>query len=235
MPLISIIVPAYNEQDSILQVIGRVEECPLPDGFDREVIIVNDGSTDGTREKLDTLGPRHTIIHQDNTGKGGAVRRAFGAAKGDYIIVQDADLEQDPREYVQLLAPIMAGRADVVFGSRFMGQYTPKSLLMSAHSRINSLFSIAVNTFTRLSTTDVWTGYKMYSREALDAVLPHLKSNGIEFELEVAVLLSKLGMRVQDVSISYVPRWYDEGKKTNVKQAVVSFYRLFTFLIRPVK
>lgn len=235
MPLISIIVPAYNEQSSILQVIKRVELCSLPEGFDREIIVVNDGSTDGTAEILTALESTHQIIHQNNTGKGGAVRRAFHVAKGDFVIVQDADLEQDPGDYPQLLAPILAGQADVVFGSRFMGQYKPKSLLMSAHYRINRLFSILVNTFTRLSTTDVWTGYKMYSRKALDAVLPNMKSDGIEFELEVAVMLSKLGMRVKDVPISYVPRWYDEGKKTDVAQAITSLYRLATFVVRRVK
>ena len=235
MPLLSIIIPAYNEEKSIVTVVGRVEACTLPPGFGREIIIINDGSTDGTAAALAPFESRHEVIHQSNLGKGGAVRRAFHIAKGDYVIVQDADLEQDPEEYARLLEPIISGAADVVFGSRFLGAYKPRSLTMSAHYRINRLFSLSVNALTRLSTTDVWTGYKMYSRKALSAILPHLRSDGIEFELEVAVLLSKLGMRVRDVPISYVPRWYDEGKKTNVRQAFISLWRLVTFVFRRVR
>lgn len=234
MALLSILIPAYNEQASIATVIGRVQTCTLPAGFDREIIIVNDGSKDGTAEALAPFEGRHQVIHQKNTGKGGAVRGAFHLAKGDFIIVQDADLEQNPEDFIRLLDPILHGSADVVFGSRFLGEYQPRSFKMSAHYRANRLFSICTNLVSGLSTTDVWTGYKMYSRKALSAVLPHLQSNGIEFELEVAVLLGKLGLRVHDVPISYAPRWYDEGKKTNIWHAFTSLWKLVGFAFRRV-
>lgn len=234
MPLLSIIIPAYNEEASIAKVVERVETCSLPEGFDREIIIVNDGSVDGTAEALKQFELRHRVIHQSNTGKGGAVRRAFHLAKGDFIIVQDADMEQNPNEFSKLLEPIISGNADVVFGSRFLGEYSPGSLTMSAHYLINRLFSVVTSALSTTSTTDVWTGYKMYSKKALSAVLPNLRSDGIEFELEVAVILGRLGLKVQDVSISYVPRWYDEGKKTDIRQAVISLWKLIGFAFRRV-
>lgn len=164
------------------------------------------------------------------------MRRGFALAKGDYIIVQDADLEQNPEEFPSLLAPILNGKADIVFGSRFMGNnYKPRNVTMAAHYRVNRLFSILVRILSGTSSTDVWTGYKMYSRHALDRIMPNLQTSGIEFELEVAVLISKLKLRVVDVPISYAPRWYDEGKKTNIRQAITSLGMLMTFAFRRVK
>jgi len=132
MPLLSIIIPAYNEEASIAKVVERVEASILPLGFDREIIIINDGSTDGTTAALAQFESRHRVVHQENSGKGGAVRKAFHLAKGDFIIVQDADLEQNPDDFPKLLQPILNGQADVTFGSRFLGQYKPRSLTMSA-------------------------------------------------------------------------------------------------------
>jgi len=236
MPMLSIIIPAYNEEASVAAVVAKVETSMLPAGFEREIIIINDGSKDRTGEILSQFSDRHTVINQENTGKGGAVRRGFTLAKGDYVIVQDADLEQNPEEFPSLLAPIINGQADVVFGSRFMGHsYVPRNMTMAAHYRVNRLFSILVRILSGTSSTDVWTGYKMYSRHALDKTLPNLRTTGIEFELEVAVLVSKLKLRVVDVPISYAPRWYDEGKKTNIRQAITSLGMLMTFAFRRVK
>ncbi|RTL56008.1 MAG: glycosyltransferase family 2 protein [Rhodocyclaceae bacterium] len=234
MPILSIIVPAYNEERTIQQVIERIQTSKLPENFTREIIIINDGSTDLTRTIVDSYAERHTVIHSINTGKGGAVRKGFHLSKGDYIVVQDADLEQNPDDFVDLIKPIADGQADVVFGSRFLGSYRPISLLMNLHYLTNKAFTVIANVITGYRTTDVWTGYKMYSRRALDAILPALTADGIEFELEVTVLLSKKGMRVADVPISYVPRWYAEGKKTNWRQALVSLRKLFEYSRRKV-
>lgn len=234
MPLLSIIIPVYNEAATVAQVLKRVEEARLPDGMAREIVVINDGSTDQTAEILKQFVGRHQVIHTSNTGKGGAVRKGFSLSLGDYVVVQDADLEQDPNDFPGLLAPIIKGEADVVFGSRFLGAYKPISLIMNVHYMSNKLFTHLTNLLTGYRTTDVWTGYKMYSRKSLNAVLPHLRSNGIEFELEITVLLSKFGMKVKDVPISYVPRWYQEGKKTNWKQALTSLRKLLGFYFRKV-
>lgn len=234
MALISIIIPAYNEARTIEKVVRRVETSNLPEGFEREIIIINDGSTDQTRALLKQFEARHQILHTPNSGKGGAVRKGFAISHGDYVIVQDADLEQNPDEFPNLLAPILRGEADVVFGSRFMGTYRPKTFFMNFHSWINNFYTVFANFIMGYKTTDVWTGYKMYSRKALDAIMPHLRCNGIEFELEVAVLLGKCGMKVCDVPISYMPRWYDEGKKTTWTQAITSLRKLFGFYFRRI-
>lgn len=235
MPLLSIIIPAFNEGPTIEAVIKRVESCSLPEGFDREIIVINDGSTDQTRDILRQFEGSHVVIHSINTGKGGAVRKGFNLARGEFIVVQDADLEQNPEDFCSLLMPIVQKRADVVFGSRFLGPYKPPSMLMSAHYQINRLFSLLTNLLTRHRTTDVWTGYKMYSREALHAIMPYLTSDSIEFELEIAMLLHKKKLRVCDVPISYVPRWYQDGKKTNWKQAIRSLWKLVVFKTRHLK
>lgn len=234
MPLISIIIPAYNEARTIEKVVSRVETCALPEGFEREIIVINDGSTDETGVLLRQCEARHRVLHTPNAGKGGAVRKGFAICSGDFIIVQDADLEQNPDEFSALLAPILQGDADVVFGSRFMGTYHPLTFFMNFHSWINNAFTAIANLIMGYKTTDVWTGYKMYSRKALDAVMPHLHCNGIEFELEVAVMIGKCGLRVRDVPISYVPRWYSDGKKTDWRQAVTSLRKLLGFYFRRI-
>ena len=234
MPLLSVVIAVYNEACTIEECTRRVEAVRIPD-FDVEIIIVNDGSTDDTAAHLKQFETTHTVIHQENMGKGGAVRTGFHKAKGDYIIVQDADAEQDPNDFEALLQPLLRGEADVVFGSRFLGKYLPSRTVMTVHYGINRFFTIVCNLLSGYRTTDMWTGYKMYSRKALDAILPLMTSDGIEFEPEVTILLGKLGFRITDVPISYVPRWYEEGKKTNWKQAVVSFVKMVSFAFRRVE
>ena len=234
MPLLTIIIPVYIEESTIAQVIESVETVQLPNEFTCEIIIVNDGSTDYTHSILQRFEKKHKVILSENTGKGGAVRKGFQLAKGDFIIVQDADLEQNPNDFFNLLIPILNGQADVVFGSRFLGNYRPVNLIMNTHYLINKFFTLSCNFFTGFSTSDVWTGYKMYSRHALQRILPHLKANGIEFELEVTILLGKSKLKICDVPVSYHPRWYDEGKKTNWKQAIYSYLKLIEFYFRGV-
>ncbi len=234
MPLLTIIIPAYNEAKTIDKVVSRVENSELPQGFEREIIVINDGSTDETGKLLNKFESRHRVLHTPNAGKGGAVRKGFALCRGDFIIVQDADLEQNPDEFPMLLAPLLNKEADVVFGSRFMGTYRPPTFFMNFHFWINNAYTAIANFIMGYRTTDVWTGYKMYSRKALDAVKPHLECNGIEFELEVAVMLGKCGMRVKDIPISYAPRWYGEGKKTDWKQAIYSLRKLLGFYFRRI-
>lgn len=234
MKILSIVIPVYNEEKTVQEVVERVQTVELPDGFDREIIIVDDGSTDSTSKILEKFSSSCKVVHSENTGKGGAVRNGFLLSKGDFVVVQDADLEQNPSDFVNLVKPILKGDADVVFGSRFLGEYRPLSLVMNLHYLTNKLFTVITNFLTGYRCTDVWTGYKMYSRRALDSILPALTSNGIEFELEVVVLLSKNSFRVKDVPISYVPRWYAEGKKTDWRQALVSLRELLKFYFRRV-
>lgn len=234
MTLLSIIVPVYNERRTIQEVVRRVEAAPVS-LMRKELIIVDDDSTDGTRQLLGQYEGRHTVVyHERNLGKGGAVRTGLRLAKGDYVIVQDADLEQEPKDFPGLLQPLLDGRADVVFGSRFSGQYLPRAFLMSAHYLVNRFFTLTCNLLSGYRTRDMWTGYKMYSRRALDAFLPHLRSNGIEFEPEITLLLAKLGFRIMDVPITYRPRWYAEGKKTNWKQALRAYVKMLGFAFRKV-
>lgn len=234
MTQLSVIIVVYNEHSTVEEVIHKVEAVSI-DGMEKEILIVDDCSTDGTRDVLKKYEDRYDITyHPKNTGKGGAVRTGFSRANGDYVIVQDADVEQNPQDFPALLQPILDGKADVTFGSRFAGKYLPDSLVMSVHYKINRFFTIVCNLLTGYRTTDMWTGYKMYTRKAIDAIHPHLTSTGIEIEPEVTILLSKTGFRVVDVPITYVPRWYDEGKKTNWKQAIRSFMKMIGFSCRRI-
>jgi glycosyltransferase involved in cell wall biosynthesis len=232
LALLTIIIPVFNEEATINQVINCLENSRLPDGFEREIIIINDGSSDKTFELIGCYSDRHIVINQANSGKGAAVRKGFYLSKGDFIVVQDADLEQNPDDFSNLIQPILAGASDVVFGSRFAGAYRPESTKMYLHYLVNKFFTSMVIVFTGYKITDVWTGYKMYSRKAINIILPSLTSDGIEFELEVAILLAKNGLRVSDVPIAYHPRWYEEGKKTNWRQAVTSMRKLLAFYFR---
>lgn len=226
--LLSVIIPVYNEEKTIEKVVQNVESVVFPQDIRTEIIIVNDGSSDGTELVLKSMN-RHTIINQLNTGKGGAVRAGMKASKGDFVIIQDADLEQNPHDIPQLLKPVYNRECDVVFGSRFIVGYKPKGLKMTLHYFINKGFTFLANLITGISTTDIWTGYKLYSREAVNRILPVYKSNGIEFELEISVLLSKFKFKVKDVPVTYKPRWYNEGKKTNWTQGIYSLLMLLKF------
>jgi glycosyltransferase involved in cell wall biosynthesis len=219
--LLSIIIPAFNEAAFLPEVIRRVEETP----YDKEIIIVDDGSTDGTREYLKGLVSEgiKVIVHKKNMGKGAAMRTGIEVATGDIVIVQDADLEYDPKDYPVLLEPIMQGKADVVYGSRFLGG--PHRVLFFWHSIGNSLITLISNMFTDLNLTDMETGYKAFRKKVFETIT--IESNRFGFEPEITAKVAKKGFRIYEVPISYSGRSYQEGKKITWKDG---FKAIFTVL-----
>jgi glycosyltransferase involved in cell wall biosynthesis len=225
---ISVIVPCFNERETIEQIIGAVRRAPLQE---REIIVVDDGSTDGTtavlREKIAPLVDR--IIYQPvNRGKGAALRAGFAAAGGEAILVQDADLEYDPADYSILLAPILSGDADAVFGSRFMGG-RPHRVLYFWHMVGNKFLTLLSNMLTNLNLTDVETGYKAFQASIIKNL--DLRENRFGFEVEVAAKLAKARCRIYEVGISYSGRTYDEGKKVNWKDGVRAIYAILRYSV----
>ena len=220
---ISVVMPVYNESRMIEESLRRVLERPEPD----EIIVIDDGSTDGTRAIIERFiasrpggRPSARLILKDvNEGKGAALRAGFAASTGDVVIIQDADLEYDPRDYPAILGPIVDGEADAVLGSRFLGGGRHRVLLFW-HSIANKVLTLLVNAVANLNLTDVWTGYKVF-RGGLIRALP-LSSNRFGFEPEVTIKLARLGVPIYEVPISYRGRGYAEGKKIGWRDAVAS-------------
>lgn len=225
---LSIIIPVYNEKKTILEVLGAVEAVELGD-VEKEIIVIEDCSTDGTRDILKTLGDKYKIFYQDkNCGKGAAMRRGFKMATGDVCLIQDADLECDPREYPKLLEPIKEGLADVVYGSRFI--YGERRRVLNFwHLVGNRILTTLSNMFTNLTLTDMETCYKVFTRKAVDKILPTLKSNRFGFEPEVTAKVAKNKFRVYEIGVSYIARTYDEGKKISWKDGVMAVYYIVYF------
>ena len=217
-PLISVVVPVYNEEDYIEAILRRVVAQP----YRMEIIAVNDGSKDRSAEILDQLVKDGVIaglrvFHQPgNRGKGAALHRGFEEATGEVILIQDADLEYDPRDYQRLLEPILDGRADVVFGSRFLGG--PHRVLNFHHYIANKSLTALSNVFTNLNLTDMETCYKVFRREVIEAI--KLKEERFGFEPEVTARVAARGYKVYEVPISYSGRDYDEGKKIGWRDGV---------------
>ena len=219
---LSIVIPVYNEAKTIKEILRRVEQATLPRNVTREVILVDDCSVDGTRGILKSLenGIRKIYYHDENQGKGAALCTGYAQCTGDVIIVQDADLEYNPNEYKKLLMPIIEGKADVVYGSRFLGG-APHRVVYFWHSVGNKMLTLASNVFSDLNLTDMETCYKIFRREILEKIILKEKRFGIEpeFTAKIAALAEKENIAIFEVGISYNGRTYDEGKKIGIKDA----------------
>ncbi|MCA1561531.1 MAG: glycosyltransferase family 2 protein [Acidobacteria bacterium] len=222
---LSVIIPVYNEEQTIDEVISRVSAVEI-DGLEKEIVIANDGSTDGTRRIIDSRGwpaglPVHVYHSPINLGKGAAVRIGLGFATGDVLLIQDADLELDPREYGSLLAPLQAGTADVVYGSRFLN---PTVRVPNRTRLANRFLTLLTNVLFGARLTDMETAYKVMRREALAGI--RLRSVGFDIEPELTARLLRAGRRIVEVPISYNPRRQDEGKKMRWIDGVDAIYML---------
>ena len=220
---LSIVIPCFNEKATILELIDAVRSAPIQD---KQIIIVDDGSTDGTREILKGIQGKadiDIIYHKTNKGKGAALSTGFAAATGDICIVQDADLEYDPQEFPLVIQPIVDGKADVVFGSRFQSG-RPHRVVYFWHRIGNGVLTLLSNILTDLNLTDMETCYKAFKREVIQSITIEEKRFG--FEPEVTAKISKKNLRIYEVGISYYGRTYSEGKKIGWKDGVLSLIHI---------
>jgi glycosyltransferase involved in cell wall biosynthesis len=230
---VSIVIPVYNEEATVQQLIGLVVKAPLPMGVVREIICVNDCSKDGTAAKLDELprlfpGTDFRIFHKPvNEGKGAALRDGFKHATGDVVLIQDADMEYDPQDYLKLLQPIVDDKADVVYGSRFIGE--PHRVLYFWHTLGNQFLTMLSNMFTNLNLTDMEVCYKVFRKSVIDQV--HIKCNRFGFEPEVTAKIAKIRprLRIYEVGVAYYGRSYEEGKKITWKDGLKAILTIIRF------
>jgi len=226
---LSVVIPCYNEIGTLPELLKAVIDAPGPE---KEIIVVDDGSTDGTRQLLekDLDGKLARVIYlEHNQGKGAALRAGFAVATGEIIIVQDADLEYDPRDYPALLEPIIDDRADVVYGSRFMGQ-RPHRVLYFWHRMGNGLLTLLSNMLTNLNLTDIETGYKAFRREVIQSI--DIEENRFGFEPEITAKVARGRFRIYEVGIGYFGRTYLEGKKIGWKDGLWAIWCILKYNLR---
>ena len=234
MTLLSIVIPAYNEQATVEKLLRRVAEATLPEGVEREIVVVDDGSQDGTRDILRRIAeaadpPIRYFEHEENRGKGAALRTGFAETKGDVVLIQDADLEYDPAEYPRLLQPILDDLADVVYGSRFLGG--PHRVLFFWHYQGNRALTTLSNMLTDLNLSDMETCYKVFRGELLRSL--ELSSNRFGIEPELTAKVAKKHARIYEVPISYHGRTYAEGKKIGWRDGVAAVWAILRYNLLP--
>lgn len=228
---LSVIIPVYNEEKTLRKIVRKVIQSKIGK-VSKEILIVNDGSTDGTKEIAEKIkkskykGVKLVVIHKRNGGKGSAIQRGLKEMTGEVAIIQDADLEYDPTEYSILMKPIQDGDADVVYGSRFMGD-RPHRVLFFWHMVGNKLLTLVSNMFTNVNLTDMETGYKMFTGKVAKKLM--IKENGFGMEPEFTAKVAKMGCRIYEVGISYRGRSYKEGKKINFKDALWALWCVFKY------
>jgi glycosyltransferase involved in cell wall biosynthesis len=232
---LSIIIPAFNEAATIQAILDKISVLILPAGISKEVLVINDCSTDNTHQLILAYQQQHPdfpiryVVHEQNRGKGAALHSGIRAATGDYIIIQDADLEYDPSEYALLLAPVLHGQADVVYGSRFIGG-NPHRILFFWHSVGNKLLTFLSNALTNLNLTDMETCYKLFRADLIKGLA--LKEQRFGFEPEVTAKIARIpGVRIYEVGISYYGRTYAEGKKINWRDGFRAIYCIVKYNI----
>lgn len=229
MKKISIIIPVYNEKNTIREIIKHVESAPICN-LEKEIIIIDDCSTDGTKNILKSLSVKHNkiIFHDKNRGKGAALRSGFQYVTGDIVIIQDADLEYDPNDYEILIKPILVGKADVVYGSRILS-VAPHRVLFFWHYLGNRFLTFLSNILTNLTLTDMETGYKAFTKDVLEKILPKIKSKWFGIEPELTALFAQNKFRIYEVGISYSGRTYEEGKKINWRDGLAAIWHIIRF------